>query len=193
MWSHIWAHAHHHRETDTKYPNKDDKGKKGQERGALALLNSADRSKQKNNLRSECPICITALTSAKTTDSISPPWEPLYPLPCSMPLYFLSVCLSLSLFDRSSRTTGNLRSNGIKNRGYAILMLILYYVCSHRHTKNVLCAHIRKRKVSECLCESCHNFRCKSSVEVVQDRVWYSTQLCLTALLQANKHSTGSS
>lgn len=64
---------------------------------------------------------------------------------------------------------------------------------SEKKMLNAACTHrSKKKKVKACVCVSCHNVRCKSSVEVVQGRACYSTQLCLTALEQANKHSDGS-
>lgn len=56
-------------------------------------------------------------------------------------------------------------------------------------------ASMQKKKTLRSMClqvkaEGKSMFRCKSSPEVVQGHIWYSTQLCLTALQHANKHST---
>lgn len=55
--------------------------------------------------------------------------------------------------------------------------------CIHSKTeKEKFSVLAGQSRTCEYVCVSCHNFRCKSSVEVVQGHVCYSTQLCLTAL-----------
>lgn len=54
--------------------------------------------------------------------------------------------------------------------------------CIHSKKKKMLLVLTGQSGKREHVCVSCHNFRCNSSAEVAQGRVWYSPQLCLTAL-----------
>lgn len=97
LWSHTWAVTHTHTQTQEDRHTVSKQRRQGQQKareGALAVLSSADKSKERNSLRSQCPICITALTTAKTIDSSSPR-PTLYPS-ISKPSH-ASVLLTVSL------------------------------------------------------------------------------------------------
>lgn len=179
LWSNAWAvtHTHTHRETDIQYPNKDDRGNKGQEKGALELLSSADRSKREIVWGQNVPYASLLLwlpkplTASLPSDQLYSPLSLHHPnLPCLCPFVPLTAEHALIQGGKSA-----LRCE----RRIVVFMVMVDMATDTQKMLPVITGQSGKW---EHVCVLCLNLRCKSAVEVVQGRVWYSTQLCLTAL-----------
>lgn len=144
----LWL-IHTHTQGDRHTVSK--QRRQGQQRARKGSTGTAEQCwqiQERNSLRSECPICIIAFMTAKTTDSISSLWPTLQPSipPSPQPPMPLSFCPSRCWACIDSRWKICVET-WEENRG-----VHGYGWHGNRHTKNVARNHRSKWKVRACMC-----------------------------------------